>query len=102
MHDVEDLFHLLPDIFPGLAQNERTRDVGLVSFAITAIVNDYKRPFANYLRGPRAVRKRGVFTDLHAGLAREAKLSVSRGNQFSYLMLSHAFAQCMINRFICG
>ncbi len=48
------------------------------------------------------MRERGVFTDLNAGLAGKAKLLVSRCDHIPNLLLRHAFAQSVIDGFVCG
>src|ERR1022692_3725915 len=81
MHDVEDLLHFVR----GLPQHKRAADIGLVSFHRATIVDQHDGTLADDLRLARAMRQRGVFSDLHAGKTWKSERLVGGPDQLAEL-----------------
>ena len=77
MDDVEDILHLVG----GLAEDKGARDVGFIALDRAAVVDQDDRAFADDLRLERAMRQRGVFADLAAGVAGESDAVVGGADQ---------------------
>ena len=77
MHDVEHPLHLVGC----LAEDECARDVRLITFDRTSIVDHDDRPFTDGLRLDRTMRQGGVFADLYTCETREPEPRIGRIDQ---------------------
>src|SRR5260370_31927263 len=70
MHRIEDLLHLVIGL--GFAEDERARDVGLITFHRTATIDHHDRAFFYPLRCNAAVGEGGKLANLYIRAALES------------------------------
>src|ERR1700733_1756083 len=98
MDSVEDLALLVQFWRSRIAEDKGARDVGLVAFDETAIVDKDDLSLANDLRIERSMRKRRIFPHLATGLTHTTATSVSHIDELRELASSHAGLRRLVRR----